>query len=297
MNGSGDSLTFDQQRTTDDGQLATPMLHISDQIAEAVAVVRQHWSGTPKAGIILGSGLGDLANQIEAEARIDYELIPHFPQTTAIGHHGCLVCGQLEGQPVIAFQGRFHLYEGHEAQEAALPVWLLKALGGNTLIVSNAAGGVNPYYEVGDVMLIDDQINLLFDNPLIGVNDDDMGPRFPDMSCPYDKELGQIAVEVSRREGFTLHRGVYMSCLGPTYETRAEYRMVRQLGADAVGMSTVPEVIAARHAGMRVLGLSTITNVGSPDAPTETSGHDVITAAAKASEKLIAVARAVVRGI
>lgn len=273
------------------------MLEISGQIAEAVAAVRQHWSCTPICGIILGSGLGDLAHQIEAEARIDYELIPHFPKATAIGHQGCLVCGKFADRSVVAFQGRFHLYEGHEAQEAALPVWLLKALGGESLIVSNAAGGVNPQYEVGDVMLIDDHINMLFDNPLMGVNDDNMGPRFPDMSAPYDEELGQIAMEVSQREGFKLHRGVYMSCLGPTYETRSEYRMVRQLGADAVGMSTVPEVIAARHGGMRVLGLSTITNVGSPDAPTETSGHDVVAAAAKASEKLIAIARGVVRGL
>ena len=273
------------------------MQEVVDQISESRAAVREHWSETPVAGIILGSGLGELAHQIDAEVKIEYSQIPHFPKTTAIGHEGCLVCGKLEDVPVIAFQGRFHLYEGHEAQQAALPVWLLKALGAETLIVSNAAGGVNPYYEVGDVMLIDDHINMLFDNPLIGVNDDDMGPRFPDMSAPYDQKLGQIAVEVAQREGFTLHRGVYMSCLGPTYETRAEYRMVRRLGADAVGMSTVPEVIAARHGDMRVLGLSTITNVGSPDAPSETSGHDVIAAAARASEKLIAIARGVVRGL
>ena len=271
------------------------MLEIAGQMQQAVAAVRERWSETPTAGIILGSGLGELANQIENQTTIDYEAIPFFPQTTAMGHQGCLVCGQLEGKPVVAFQGRFHLYEGYESQQAALPVWLLKALGGTTLIVSNAAGGVNPYFEVGDVMLIDDQINLMFDNPLIGINDDDMGPRFPDMSAPYDQELAQVATSVARKEGFHLHRGVYMGLLGPTYETRAEYRMVRQLGADVVGMSTVPEVVAARHGDLRVLGLSTVTNVGSPDAPSETSGHDVLTAAAAASDKLIAVVRGVLR--
>ncbi len=273
------------------------MLELAGQIEEAMAAVSQRWSHTPVAGIVLGSGLGDLANQIDAEETIDYGEIPHFPKVTAMGHRGQLVCGKLEGKPVIAYQGRFHIYEGYTAQQAALPARLLKGLGGNTLIVSNAAGGVNPHYQVGDVMLIDDQINLLFRNPLIGINDDNLGPRFPDMSAPYDKQLGDIAVEVARREGFTLHRGVYMSCLGPTYETRAEYRMVRQLGADAVGMSTAPEVIAARHADMRVLGLSTITNVGSPDAPSETSGHDVLNAAASASEKLVAIVRGVVNGL
>ena len=273
------------------------MLELAAQMQQAADAVRQRWSATPVGGIVLGSGLGDLAQHIEAEATIDYADIPFFPKATALGHRGQLVCGKFEGENVIAFQGRFHLYEGHTADVAALPTRLLKALGGEALIVSNAAGGVNPCYEVGDVMLIEDQINLLFDNPLIGVNDDALGPRFPDMSAPYDSALAELAIDVARREGFTLHRGVYMSCLGPTYETRAEYRMVRQLGADAVGMSTVPEVIAARHADMRVLGLSTITNVGSPDAPSETSGHDVIAAAQKASEKLIAIVRGVVRGL
>jgi purine-nucleoside phosphorylase len=176
-------------------------------------------------------------------------------------------------------------------------VRLAKALGAEVLIVSNAAGGVNPRFQVGDVMLIEDQINLLFDNPLIGVNDDRLGPRFPDMSAPYDLELMQVAVEIARREKFTLHRGVYMAMLGPTYETRAEYRMVRMLGGDVVGMSTVPEVLAARHAGMRVLGLSTITNVGSPDAPAATSGHDVLAAAATAAGKLTKIVRGVVASL
>ena len=214
-----------------------------------------------------------------------------------MGHRGRLVCGTFENHRVIAFQGRFHMYEGHEAQQAALPVRLLKALGAETLIVSNAAGGVNPRFQKADVMLIEDQINFMFDNPLIGINDDALGPRFPDMSAPYDLELRKRALEIARREDMVLHQGVYIALLGPTYETRAEYRMARKLGGDAVGMSTVPEVVAARHAGMRVLGLSTITNVGSPDAPTETTGHDVLAVAAEASGKLIKIVRGVVAGL
>lgn len=270
------------------------MLELAAKIEETAAVVKQQWSVVPKAGIILGSGLGGLADQVEVAAVIDYADLPHFPRTSAMGHKGRLVCGTLEGVPVVAFQGRFHLYEGHSAQTATLPVRLLRALGAETLLVTNAAGGVNPSYVVGDVMLIDDQINLLFTNPLIGVNDDDLGDRFPDMSAPYDSELMEVAVSIARRNDFVLHRGVYLSMLGPTYETRAEYRMARRLGGDAVGMSTVPEVIVARHANMRVLGLTTITNVGSPDAPSETSGHDVIAAAEAAAGKLVKIIRGVV---
>jgi purine-nucleoside phosphorylase len=265
------------------------------QIDEAASAVRRHWPLSPKAGIILGSGLGEFAKEIAAEATIDYVDLPHFPRTTAIGHAGKLVCGTLAGVPVVAFQGRFHLYEGHSPQTAGFPVRLLKALGGEALIVSNAAGGLNPQYATGDVMLIDDQINLMFANPLVGVNDDALGPRFPDMSSPYDRELQQQAVKIAMSEGFVLHRGVYVGMLGPTYETRSEYRMCRQLGGDVVGMSTVPEVVVARHAGMRVLGLSTITNIGSPDALTETSGHDVLAVAATAAGKLSAIVRGVVR--
>jgi purine-nucleoside phosphorylase len=271
------------------------MLHVAAQIAEAADAVRRRWAEPPRAGIILGSGLGDLAKEIEAEATIDYADIPHFPRTTALGHAGKLVCGRLGGAPVIAFQGRFHLYEGHEPERAGIPVRLLKALGGDVLIVSNAAGGLNPRYAAGDVMLIDDHINLMFANPLVGVNDDSLGPRFPDMSAPYDAELQRTATAIALREGFVLHRGVYIAVLGPNYETRAEIRMMRQLGGDAVGMSTVPEVVVAQHAGVRVLGLSTITNVCSPDARIEASGHDVIAVAATAAGKLSAIVRGVVR--
>ncbi len=265
----------------------------ANRISESAIAVRKHWDTSPRVGIVLGSGLGELATQISVEKVIDYATIPHFPKPTAMGHKGQLVCGQLEDVPVVAFQGRFHLYEGYTAQQAAIPARLSRALGADTLIVSNAAGGLNPHFAVGDVMLIDDQINLMFANPLIGINDDQLGPRFPDMSSPYDRELLDTATQVARRADFNVHCGVYVAMRGPTYETRAEYRMARRIGGDAVGMSTVPEVIAARHAGMRVLGLSTITNVGSPDAPCGTSGHDVIAAAATAAGKLSKIVRGV----
>ncbi|MGI9427338.1 MAG: purine-nucleoside phosphorylase [Bythopirellula sp.] len=270
------------------------MLQLASQLEQVAAKVRESWSDTPQAGIILGSGLGGLAEQIDVEAAIDYADLPHFPSTSAIGHRGRLVCGKLDGVPVVGFQGRFHLYEGNSAQQAALPVRLARTLGAHTLIVTNAAGGVNPAYAVGDLMLIEDQVNFMFANPLVGINDDNLGPRFPDMSAPYDAELMQVAAGIARQNDFVLHRGVYIAMLGPTYETRGEYRLARRIGGDAVGMSTVPEVIAARHAEMRVLGVTTITNVGSPDAPSETSGHDVVAAAGAAAEKLTTIVRGVI---
>jgi purine-nucleoside phosphorylase len=270
------------------------MLHVAEQIETAATAVRKHWAEVPRVGIILGSGLGGLAEEIAVDARIDYSDIPGFVKSTAIGHKGQLVCGHLDGFSVVAFQGRFHLYEGYSSEQAALPARLTKALGANTLIVSNAAGGLNPHYAVGDVMVIEDHINFMFANPLVGVNDDNLGPRFPDMSAPYDNEFMEVAARVARKEDFVLHRGVYVAMLGPTYETRAEYRLARRIGGDAVGMSTVPEVIAARHAGLQVLGLSTITNVGSPDSPVGTTGHDVINAAQSASSKLSKLVRGVV---
>lgn len=272
------------------------MLQLATQIAEAADAVRNRWVKQPRAGIILGSGLGDLVREIEVEETIDYSAIPGFPKPTALGHAGKLVCGLLSGKPVVAFQGRFHLYEGHSAEAASLLVRLVKALGGDTLVVSNAAGGLNPQFAAGDVMLIDDHVNLLFANPLIGINDDSLGPRFPDMSAPYDKSLQQMAQRVAVRSDFTLHRGTYIAVLGPNYETRAEIRMLRLLG-DAVGMSTVPEVIAAQHAGLRALGLSTITNVCSPDVRIEASGHDVIAVATAAAHKLSAIVRGVIAEI
>ena len=270
------------------------MLHVAAQIDESAKFVRSRWQASPKAGIILGSGLGAVADEIETEAAIDYGEIPNFLRSTAVGHKGRLLCGRLAGVPVVAMQGRFHCYEGYSAERATFPVRVTKALGIELLIVSNAAGGLNPNYAAGDVMVIDDHINLLNRNPLVGVNDDKPGPRFPDMSSPYDQRLSDRALAIARRADFACHRGVYIAMLGPTYETRAEVRMLRYIGGDAVGMSTVPEAIVAAHAGLRVLGLSTITNVCSPDTPHTTSGEEVVATANAARDKLKAIVAGVI---
>jgi purine-nucleoside phosphorylase len=269
------------------------MLHLREQINEASNVIRGKWKATPRVGIILGSGLGSVGDAIERGAAIDYGAIPHFARSTAIGHHGRLLCGRLGGVEVVAMQGRFHCYEGYSAERATFPVRVMNALGIELLIVSNAAGGLNPDFATGDVMIIDDHVNFMNRNPLVGVNDDRLGPRFPDMSAPYDPVLGDLALAIARREDFVCHRGVYIAMLGPTYETRAEIRMLRLMGGDAVGMSTVPEAIVAAHSGLRVLGLSTITNVCSPDVPHATSAEEVIATAETAREKL----KSIVTGI
>jgi purine-nucleoside phosphorylase len=269
------------------------MQHLRAQIDESAGCIRGRWCGLPRVGIILGSGLGSVGDSIELEQSIDYHDIPHFQRSTAVGHKGRLLCGRLAGVPVVAMQGRFHCYEGYSAERATFPVRVMKELGVELLIVSNAAGGLHPLFQAGDVMVIDDHINLLNRNPLIGVNDDQLGPRFPDMSSPYDRKLGEHAMAIARREDFVCHHGVYVAMLGPTYETRAEIRMLRYLGGDAVGMSTVPEAIVAAHAGLRVLGLSTITNVCSPDAAHTTTGEGVVAMAETASDKL----KSIVEGI
>jgi purine-nucleoside phosphorylase len=256
------------------------------RIREATDFIRSRWQGAPRAGVILGTGLGGVAERIEQPTRIAYEDIPHFPRSTAISHAGQLVCGRLAGVPIVAMEGRFHAYEGYTYQQITLPVRVMKALGADLLIATNACGGMNPYYRSGDVMVIDDHINLLGGNPLIGINDDQLGPRFPDMSRPYTPELIERAMRVARREDFDLHRGVFVAVLGPNLETRAEYRFLRQIGADVVGMSTVPEVLVAVHGGMRVLGLSCITDMCLPDALEEASMDKILAAAARAAPKL-----------
>ncbi|MEX2185163.1 MAG: purine-nucleoside phosphorylase [Pirellulales bacterium] len=265
------------------------MQNLHKHIDEAVAAVRRLWSGSAKAGIILGTGLGSLAGQIETEATIAYEEIPHFPRSTSIGHTGQLALGRCGGAEVVAMEGRFHAYEGYTYQQLTFPVRVMKALGADVLIVSNACGGMNPDYACGDVMVIDDHINLLSGNPLAGPNDDALGPRFPDMSRPYDPDLIDRALAVARREGFAAHRGVYAAVLGPNLETRAEYRYLRTIGADVVGMSTVPEVIVAVHAGMRVLGLSVVTDMCLPDALEPADIAKILAVAATAEPKLRAI--------
>ena len=242
------------------------MLHIYDQIQESLQFIRSKWSGTAKVGIVLGTGLGNLAKQIHVEVTFPYEEIPHFPRSTVETHAGNLVIGTLNGVPVVAMEGRFHAYEGYDSKQITFPVRVLQALGAKTLVVSNACGGMNPQYRQGDIMVIEDHINLLGMNPLVGINDDRLGPRFPDMCEPYDQKLIDLALEVARKENFTAHKGVYVAVLGPNLETRAEYRFLRGIGADVVGMSTVPEVLVAVHCGMKVLGLSIVTDMALPDA-------------------------------
>jgi len=262
-------------------------------IEQAVDVVRNHWPGEPRIGIILGTGLGGLAGRIDAEATLDYEAIPHFPVSTAVSHTGQLVCGRLEGVPVLAMEGRFHAYEGYSYGQIVFPVRVMRAMGAELLIVSNACGGVNPQFDRGDIMVIEDHINLMNGNPLSGFNDDRLGPRFPDMSEPYDYRLIDRALEIARRENFVAHKGVYAAVTGPNLETRAEYRFLRTIGADVVGMSTVPEVLAARHGGMRCLGLSIITDMCLPDALAPVDLQEILAVAAEAEPKL----RAIVLGI
>lgn len=263
-------------------------------VESAASELRKHWPHKPAVAVVLGSGLGGLADQIDDSVQVDYAEIPGFATSTAIGHRGRLVFGHYAGQPVVAMQGRFHLYEGHKATVAALPIRVLHALGAHSLVVSNAAGGLNPHYRVGELMVIDDHINFMFRGPLVGLNEPEWGQRFPDLSAPYDTHFAEIAMATARREDFVCHRGVYVGMLGPTYETRAEYRMVRRLGGDVVGMSTVPEVIVARQLGMRVFGASVVTNACSPDQLGITSGEEVVDVANRAAERLASLVSAVV---
>ncbi len=269
------------------------MLDLFDKIQDAAAAIRSQYATTPRAGLILGTGLGGFAEQIVVEAAVDYDAIPHFPQSTAISHRGRLVCGSLEGLPVVAMEGRFHQYEGYSLQQITLPVRVMKALGAELLMVSQAVGGMNPQYRSGDVMIIDDHINLMGDNPLIGINDDRLGPRFPDMSEPYSQDLIEVGLAIARREDFVAHRGVVVAVTGPNLETRAEYRFLRAIGADVVGMSTVPEVIVAVHAGMRVFGISVVTDMCLPDALKPAVVEEIIAVANEAQPKLAALMRGV----
>ena len=262
------------------------MLHIQTQIKEAVAEIRKHWNGTPKVGIILGTGLGGVAESIQVEAQLSYSEIPHFPTSTAMTHAGNLLCGKFNGMDVIAMEGRIHAYEGYSFQQITFPVRVMKALGADLLIVSNACGGMNPQFRRGDLMVIEDHINLMGGNPLVGVNDDTLGERFPDMSEPYTRSLVDAALDSGRKHGYAIHSGVYIGVLGPNLETRAEYRFMRTIGADAVGMSTVPEVIVAVHSKMRVLGLSIITDMCLPDALEPADVSVIIATAKEAAPKL-----------
>ena len=262
------------------------MLDLFDKITESVKYIREHWEGQPTAGIILGTGLGSLVEQIDVQAAIDYGDIPNFPQSTATSHKGRFICGTLDGLPVVAMEGRLHMYEGYPLKEITLPVRVMKAMGADLLVVSNACGGLNPNYQTGDIMMIEDQINLMGDNPLIGINDDRLGPRFPDMCEPYTQSLIDRALAIGRREDLIVHKGVFVAVAGPNLETRAEYRFLRLIGADVVGMSTVPEVIVAVHSGMRVVGFSVITDMCLADALEPANVEEIIRVAGEAEPNL-----------
>lgn len=263
-------------------------------VDEAASYVRTRSPEQSETGIILGTGLGMLAETIDADTVIDYDDIPHFPVSTVESHHGRLIFGRLNGVRVIAMQGRFHLYEGYSAREVTLPVRVLASLGVKRLLISNAAGGMNPHFSRGDLMLITDHINLQGDNPLVGPNEDDWGPRFLDMSAPYDPQLIEKAESIALSLGIKLQGGVYAAVPGPNLETRAEYRYLRTIGADAVGMSTVPEVIAARHSGLEVLAISVITDECFPDSLEPVSIPEILAAAAAAEPNLTAIFKGLV---
>ena len=264
----------------------TATMPLFDRIQDAAAVVHRRTRLRPDVAIVLGTGLGGLASEIEVEVAIPYEEIPGFPLSTVESHAGRLLLGRLGQRPVVAMQGRFHRYEGYDLAAVTFPVRVMQALGARVLFVSNACGGMNPLWSPGDLVLLSDHINLLGDNPLIGANDERLGPRFPDMSAPYDPELRALARATALDLGITLREGVYVAVPGPNLETRSEYRMLRMMGADVVGMSTVPEVIVAVHAGMRTLGISIITDQCLPDALEPADIGRIIATAGRAEPSL-----------
>lgn len=271
------------------------MQGLFEQIQVATRAIQAKWSGKPRFGLILGTGLGGLAQQIQQEAVIPYQEIPHFPESTVESHTGQLVCGQLAGHSIVAMEGRFHFYEGYSLQQVTFPVRVMKALGIETLIVTNAAGGMNTQFRLADVMIIEDHINLIGDNPLRGRNDDRLGLRFPDMCHPYDPQLLELASQTALELGIPSHRGVMVAVAGPNLETRAEYRMLRAMGADVVGMSTVPEVIVAAHAGLKVLAFSIVTDLCLPDALEPVELPKILAVAAQGGERLAKLIPAVIK--
>jgi purine-nucleoside phosphorylase len=267
---------------------------VIQHINDALGVIRKHTKAEPNVGIILGTGLGGLVKEIEKETEISYGDIPHFPVSTVESHEGKLIFGTLAGKQVVAMQGRFHMYEGYTMKQITFPVRVMKFLGVTTLLVSNACGGMNPLFAKGDIMIMTDHINLLGDNPLIGPNDDSLGPRFPDMSEPYSAELIALAEEVALGKKIPVQKGVYVAVSGPNLETKSEYRFLRMIGADVVGMSTIPENIVANHMGMKVLGMSVITDECFPDALEPANVADIIATANRAEPKLTAIMKHVV---
>jgi purine-nucleoside phosphorylase len=271
------------------------MSKLISNINETLAVIRKHTTEKYPIGIILGTGLGGLVKEIEVKHQIDYEDLPHFPVSTVESHHGKLIFGTLNGKNVVAMQGRFHYYEGYSMQQITYPVRVMKFLGVETLLVSNACGGMNPDYRRGDVMIMVDHINMLGDNPLIGRNEDELGPRFPDMSEPYSLELIELAEKIALENQIKVQKGVYIAVPGPNLETRAEYRFLRATGADVVGMSTIPENIVANHMGMKVLGISIVTDECFPDTLKPVNVEEIIATAMQAEPKMTLIMKELIK--
>ncbi len=265
------------------------------KLRDSVDFIRSRMKSTPEIAIILGTGLGNLAKKIKVEAQIPYVEIPHFPVTTAHSHAGNMIFGELSGKKVAAMEGRFHFYEGYSMEEVTFPVRVLRELGAKILIVSNAAGGLNLQYRKGEIVVIEDHINFMWANPLIGPNDERLGPRFPDMCAPYSARLAGLTEEAAKSEKISVRRGVYIGVAGPNLETRAEYRMMRNWGADLVGMSTVPEVIVGVHMGMEILGLSIVTDVCDPEHLEPVDIKEIIKTANEAGPKLDKLLEAAVK--
>jgi purine-nucleoside phosphorylase len=273
------------------------MSNLLQKINETLAVIRKQTADDFPVGIILGTGLGELVKEINIEHEIDYADLPHFSLSTVESHQGKLIFGKINGKNIVAMQGRFHYYEGYSMKQITYPVRVMKVLGVKTLLVSNACGGMNPEYRKGDLMLMKDHINLLGDNPLIGKNEDEFGPRFPDMSEPYSLELIKIAEEVAKENNIKVYKGVYVAVPGPNLETKAEYKFLREIGADVVGMSTVPENIVANHMGIKVLGVSIITDECFPETLKPVNMEEIIEAAMKAEPKMTLIIKEVIKRI
>ena len=271
------------------------MSELISKINETVSVIRKFTNDRYPVGIILGTGLGGLVKDIDVEHEINYGQLPHFPLSTVESHNGKLIFGKIENRNVVAMQGRFHYYEGYTMQQITFPVRVMKFLGVETLLVSNACGGMNPAYRRGDLMIMNDHINLLGDNPLIGKNEDELGPRFPDMSEPYNLNLIRLSEEIAKENNLKVHKGVYVAVPGPNLETRAEYKYLRFIGADVVGMSTIPENIVANHMGMKVFGLSIITDECFPESLQPVNVQEIIAAAMEAEPKMTLIMKELIK--
>jgi len=273
------------------------MVDIVQKLKESTDYIFKRYTHKPEVGIVLGSGLGNLVNEIAVEVEIEYDDIPHFPVSTVEGHHGKLILGTLSGKQIVAMAGRFHFYEGYSAAEVGYPIRVLRQLGIQRLLISNAAGGVNASFRVGDIMIITDHISFATVNPLLGPHNLSFGPRFPDMSEPYKKSLITKAKDIAAAEGIEVKQGVYFGVTGPTFETRAEYKMIRLLGGDAVGMSTVQEVIVANHMGLPVFAMSVITDIGIREEENRITHADVLHAAKHAEPKLTTIFRKLIAAL